>query len=363
MKALVVEALAPDYGGCVLKEIPTPEPGPGEVRVRVRAAAVNFPDLLQTRGEYQHKPPLPFIPGLEISGEVDALGEGVERFRIGDEVVGGARIGGFSEYAVSSAAALRLKPRRLSFAQAAGFGAAYITAYVALVRRAHLEPGEWVLVHGAAGGVGLAAVDLAKVLGGRVIAASASDEKLAAVAAEYDVDATVNVTGGFREQVKAITGGRGADVIYDPVGGDVFDESVRCIAFNGRLLSIGFTSGRLPVLPVNMALIKGFSLMGVRAGEYGRQFPEKGAEAGRPPSGRWPEDGLVKPRWACRRGIPPRRMARGPSRPLPTRKVVGKDDPSGRICSARHEPRGADVADAPLPLPPYPPPLDFRPRS
>ena len=295
MRALVVEELAADYAGCHLKEIPTPEPDPGEVRVRVRAAAVNFPDLLQTRGEYQHKPALPFIPGLEIAGEVDALGEGVDRFRVGDAVVGGARIGGLSEFAVTPAAGLRRKPERLSFSQAAGYGTAYITAYVALVRRAQLEPGEWVLVHGAAGGVGLAAVDLAKVLGARVIAASASDEKLAVVAAEYAPDATVNVTNGFRERVKEITGGHGADVIYDPVGGDIFDESVRCIAFNGRLLSIGFTSGRLPVLPVNMALIKGFSLMGVRAGEYGRQFPAKGAE-NQAAIWKLAGEGLVKPR-------------------------------------------------------------------
>jgi len=267
MKALVVERLEPDYAGCVLKEIPTPDPLPGEVRIKVRAASVNFPDLLMTRGEYQHKPPLPFIPGLELSGEVEALGEGVDRFKIGDAVVGGARIGGFSEYAVTPAAALRPKPERFSFSEAAAFGTAYITAYVSLVRRAQAEPGEWVLVHGAAGGVGLAAVDMAKAMGLRVIAASASDEKLKLIEAEYAPDAIVNVTGG-----------RGADVIYDPVGGDVFDESVRCIAFNGRLLIVGFTSGRIPTVSVNMPLIKGFSVMGVRAGEYGRQFPEKGRE-------------------------------------------------------------------------------------
>ncbi|MBA4794270.1 MAG: NADPH:quinone oxidoreductase family protein [Phenylobacterium sp.] len=278
MRALVVEELAPDYGGCVLKSVETPTPGPGEVRVRVRAAAVNFPDLLQTRGEYQHKPPLPFIPGMEIAGEVEALGEGVDRFRIGDAVVGGARIGGFSELAVTPALGLRPKPERLSFSEAAGYATAYLTAYVALVRRAQAEAGEWVLVHGAAGGVGLAAVDLARQLGCKVIAASASDEKLAIVREAYRPEATVNVTGGFREAVKAITGGAGADIVYDPVGGDVFDESVRCVAFNGRILSIGFTSGRLPTLPVNLALIKGFSLMGVRAGEYGRRFPEKGRE-------------------------------------------------------------------------------------
>jgi len=293
LRALLVEELAPEYGGCALKEIEPPVAGPGEVQVKVRAAAVNFPDLLQTRGEYQHKPPLPFIPGLEISGEVSALGEGVEGFQIGDPVVGGARIGGFSEYAVTPAAALRRKPEGLSFSQAAGYATAYLTAYVSLVRRAAVEPGEWVLVHGAAGGVGLAAVDLAKHLGCKVIAASASDEKLAVVQAEYQPDAIVNVTGGFRERVKEITGGRGADVIYDPVGGDVFDESIRCIAFDGRILSVGFASGRQPVLPVNIALIKGFSVMGVRAGEYGRQFPEKGREN---TAAIWGMAGQMKPR-------------------------------------------------------------------
>lgn len=278
MRALVVEDLAPSYAGCAVREVPTPTPGPGEALVRVRAASVNFPDLLMTRGEYQLKPPLPFTPGLDLAGEVVALGEGVTGLTIGDAVVGGARLGGFAEYAVLSAGALKPKPARLSFAEAAAYGAAYLTAYVALVRRARLEPGEWVLVHGAAGGVGLAAVDLAKALGARVIAASASDAKLEQVKALYAPDATVNVTQGFREQVKAITGGHGADVIYDPVGGDVFDESVRCIAFDGRLLVIGFTSGRIPNVSVNMPLIKGFSVMGVRAGEYGRQFPEKGRQ-------------------------------------------------------------------------------------
>lgn len=278
MRALVVEELAPNYAGCAIREVATPQPGSGEALVRVRAASVNFPDLLMTRGEYQLKPPLPFTPGLDLAGEVVALGDGVTGLAVGDAVVGGARLGGFAEYAVLSASALKPKPARLSFAEAAAYGAAYLTAYVALVRRARLEPGEWVLVHGAAGGVGLAAVDLAKALGARVIAASASDAKLEQVKALYAPDAVVNVTQGFREQVKAITGGHGADVIYDPVGGDVFDESVRCIAFDGRLLVIGFTSGRIPNVSVNMPLIKGFSVMGVRAGEYGRQFPEKGRE-------------------------------------------------------------------------------------
>ncbi len=278
MLALVVDALADDYAGCSVREFDLPAPGPGEVKVAVKAAAVNFPDLLMTRGEYQHKPPLPFIPGLEMSGVVEAVGEGVTTLKPGDAVVGPARVGGMSEYALSPAGALRIKPASLSFSEAAGIGAAYLTAYVSLVRRALAQPGEWLLVHGAAGGVGLAAVDLGKVLGLKVIAASASDEKLALIEAAYAPDALVNVTGGFRERVKAITGGRGADIIYDPVGGDVFDESTRCIAFDGRLLVVGFTSGRIPTVSVNMPLIKGFSVMGVRAGEYGRQFPERGRE-------------------------------------------------------------------------------------
>jgi NADPH2:quinone reductase len=319
MRALVVEELAADYAGCVVKDIPTPEPGPGEVRIRVRAAAVNFPDLMQTRGEHQHKPTVPFVPGMELAGEVDAVGPGVTTFAPGDPVAGGGR-GGMAEYAVLPAAGLRRKPETLSFSQAAGYAVAYLTAYVAFERCARLQPGEWVLIHGAAGGVGLAAVDLAQIMGAHVIAASASDAKLAVIAAEYAPDATVNVTDGFRERVKELTGGKGADVIYDPVGGDVFDESLRCIAFGGRILSIGFTSGRLPVLPVNIALIKGFSVMGVRAGEYGRQFPEKGRE-NHDAIWKLAEDGRVKPRVDAEYPLSDWRAAFDS---LADRKVIGK---------------------------------------
>ncbi len=320
MRALVVDSLGPDYAGCSVREIETPEPLPGEVRIRVRAAAVNFPDLLMTRGEYQHKPPLPFIPGLELSGEIEALGEGVTGWAVGDAVVGGARIGGISEYAVTPASSLKRKPERLTFAQASAYTTAYLTAYVALVRRARAQPGEWVLVHGAAGGVGLACVDLAKQMGCRVIAGSASDDKIAIVAADYAPDACVNTSRGFREEVKAITGGAGADVIYDPVGGDVFDESVRCIAFDGRLLVIGFTSGRIPSISVNMPLIKGFSVMGVRAGEYGRKFPERGREN---VEAVWAlaNDGAIKPRVDSEFGLDDWREAFDM---LGERRVVGK---------------------------------------
>jgi NADPH:quinone reductase len=319
MRALVVEALQPAYAGCVVKEIPTPKPAAGEVLIRVRAAAVNFPDLMQTRGEHQHKPPVPFVPGMELAGEVEALGEGVEGFKVGDPVCGGGR-GGMAEFAVLPAAGLRRKPDTLSFSQAAGYPVAYLTAYGAFERCARLQPGEWVLVHGAAGGVGLAAVDLARIMGAKVIAASASDHKLRVIQREYAPEATVNVTQGFRERVKELTGGRGADVIYDPVGGDVFDESLRCIAFGGRILSVGFTSGRLPVLPVNIALIKGFSVIGVRAGEYGRQFPQKGRENH---EAIWTlaEEGKVRPRVDAEYPLADWRAAFDS---LADRKVIGK---------------------------------------
>jgi NADPH:quinone reductase len=293
MKALVCRELAPDYAGVVLEEQALPEPGPGEIRVRIKAASLNFPDLLMTEGKYQLKPELPFVLGMEFAGIVDAVGAGVSGLAPGDAVAGGNRIGAFSEYAVVPAAALRRKPEAISFAAAASYGAAYLTAYVALVRRGNLQPGETLLVHGASGGVGLAAVDVGRLLGATVIATSASEAKRR-ILTEYGAD-HVLPDAGFRERVKELTGGRGADVIYDPVGGDVFDESVRCIAFDGRLLIIGFTSGRIPSVNVNMPLIKGFSVVGVRAGEYGRQFPDRGRE-NMAAIWKWAEEGKVHPR-------------------------------------------------------------------
>ncbi|MBY9066580.1 NADPH:quinone oxidoreductase family protein [Hyphomonas sp. WL0036] len=293
MRSLVVSELASEFAGTGLQDLPLPQPKPGEVRVAVKAASLNFPDLLMTEGKYQLKPELPFTLGMELAGVVDAVGEGVSQFSVGDEVAGGSRIGAFSEYIAMPAAGLRKKPAALSFAEASAYGAAYLTAYVSLVRRGNLQPGETLLVHGASGGVGMAAVEVGKLLGATVIATSASDKKLETVKAR-GADHVINVNNGFREEVKALTGGRGADVIYDPVGGDVFDESVRCIAFDGRLLIIGFTSGRIPSVSVNMPLIKGFSVVGVRAGEYGRQFPEKGRE-NMEAIWKWAEEGKVKP--------------------------------------------------------------------
>ena len=276
MKALRVNELLPDLAGVALEELATPKPQAGEVLVKNRAATLGFPDFLMTHGGYQLKPPVPFSPGMEGAGEIAALGADVESWAVGDKVVCGG-LGTFADYMVMPAERLRKIPDNLDFATAAATGSAYLTAYVGLVRRGLLQKDEWLLVHGAAGGVGLAAVDLGKYLGAKIIATASSDEKLALIEEKFAPEAVININDGFREKVKELTGG-GADVIYDPVGGDVFDESVRCIGWDGRLLIIGFADGRIPNIGVNMPLIKGFSVVGVRAGEYGRRNPEKGAE-------------------------------------------------------------------------------------
>ena len=277
MKALVVRSLSDDLSGLALADIPPPVCRPGQLLIRVRAAALNHPDLLMTRGTYQLKPPLPFVPGMEMAGEVVEADAG---FAPGERVVAGTRLGAFAELVAVDATSARRIPDSMDDAHAAAVGAAYLTAYVALVRLAGLKPGEWVLVHGATGGVGLAAVDLAHAFGARVIATSRSAAKLAVVARDYPVAASLPASG-FREAVKELTGGgpgAGAAIVFDPVGGDVFDESTRCIAFGGRLLVVGFTSGRIASVATNIPLIKGFSLIGVRAGEYGRQHPQRGRE-------------------------------------------------------------------------------------
>ena len=276
MKALRVNELLPDLAGVALEELATPKPQAGEVLVKIRAATLGFPDFLMTHGGYQLKPPVPFSPGMEGAGEIAALGADVEGWAVGDKVVCGG-LGTFTNYMAMPAERLRKIPDGLDFATAAATGSAYLTAYVGLVRRGLLQKNEWLLVHGAAGGVGLAAVDLGKYLGAKIIATASSGEKLALIEEKFAPEAVININDGFREKVKELTGG-GADVIYDPVGGDVFDESVRCIGWDGRLLIIGFADGRIPNIGVNMPLIKGFSVVGVRAGEYGRRNPEKGAE-------------------------------------------------------------------------------------
>lgn len=275
MKALVVEHLSDDLSGTALRTVPMPERRPGEVLIRIGAASLNFPDLLMTQGKYQFKPEQPFIAGLEMAGEVIEA-DADSGFAAGDRVMGGAKIGGFAQFASYPASALRPIPGGLDFPQAAALGAAYTTAYTALVEIGGLSAEQWVLVHGASGGVGLAACDLAKALGAKVIATSGREEKLAQIETAVSPDAAILAHGRFREQVAEITGGALADIVFDPVGGDVFDESTRCTAFGGQLQVIGFTSGRIATLASNIPLIKGFSVVGVRAGEYARRFPQRG---------------------------------------------------------------------------------------
>jgi NADPH2:quinone reductase len=274
MKAILCREIMADIGGLRVEDVALPDMKPDELRIRVRAAGVNFPDILTVQGKYQTKPPLPFVPGLEGAGDVIALGSEASGFSLGDRVVARG-LGFYAEEAQIPASAVRKMPAGIDYKIGGSFNAAYLTAYVALVRRARIEAGEWLLVHGAAGGVGLAALDLGRALGAKVIATASTREKrdfLISYGADH-----VLPPSGFREAVKDLTGG-GANVIFDPVGGDVFDESARCIAFDGRLLVVGFTSGRIPSISVNMPLIKGYSVVGVRAGEYVRKFPAKGRE-------------------------------------------------------------------------------------
>jgi NADPH:quinone reductase len=264
MRALVCGAITDDLSGVGIETVPILTPGPGQALIRVAAASVNFVDILLCQGKYQLKLEPPFTPGMNLAGEVVALGEGADGPAVGTKVVAAVRQGAFAGYALAEADNLQPVPAGMSLVEAAAYPSAYLTAYVSLV-------------HGASGGTGLVTLDLAKILGATVIATSASDAKLA-VLREYGADHLINLTDGFANQVNALTDGRGADVIYDPVGGDVFDESTRCINFDGRLLVVGFTSGRFATLRTNHALIKGYAVVGVRAGEYGRRFPERGRE-------------------------------------------------------------------------------------
>jgi NADPH:quinone reductase len=319
MQAAVCHRLSEDLSGVGMAGAAVPLPGPGEVLVQVAAAGINYPDVLMCQGRYQFRPEPPFVPGMELSGHVVGRGEGVSGLRDGDAVMGAARLGAMAGYAVLPASAIQPVPPGLSMQQAAGFQTAYLTAWVGLVRRACLQAGEVLLVHGAAGGVGLAAVDLGLALGATVIAAGSTPEKRALLEAR-GAHAVIDPALGFRETVRALTGGRGADVIYDPVGGDVFDESTRCIAFDGRLLVIGFAGGRIATLSTNMALIKGFSVLGVRAGEYGRQFPDR-ALADREALSRMAGEGRLRPHVGA---VLPLEDVRAGLRLLAERKVLGK---------------------------------------
>jgi NADPH2:quinone reductase len=265
-----------DYHDLTLEMMPAREPQAGEVLLATRAFAAGFPDMLMVQGGYQLKPPLPFTPCSEFGAEVLEVGPGVSEFKPGDRVMGSARTGAAAERIIAKAVDCLAMPETFDFAHGAAFVIGYKTAYVALVVRGLLAPGEVLLVHGAAGGVGLAAVALAKSLGARVIGMATGAQKLALISARGADHVIDYRDGDFREKVKALTDGRGADVIYDPIGGEVFEQSMRCIAPFGRLLVIGFASGRIPTLAVNHALIKQVSVIGVRAGEYGRLNPAGG---------------------------------------------------------------------------------------
>ncbi len=272
MRAIV----CPDYGPPEIlrvEEKPEPEPGFGQVLVRHKAWGLNYVDVLMCAGGYQLKPDVPFVPGLEAAGDVVALGEGVDSLSIGDRVMTSGRPGAFAEVCALDRNQVHKLPSTFDYAEGAAFRSAYMTAWNALTHGGRLEAGEVLLVHGAAGGVGLAAVHVGRLLGAIVIATAGSDEKLAVVKRE-GADHVINYSdGGFRDQVKALTGGRGADVIYDPVGGAVAEESLRCMNYGCRVVYIGFTGGEPVQIRSNLLLIKGASAVGFRAGEIGRRIP------------------------------------------------------------------------------------------
>ena len=269
---LVCSELSEDLSKTNLGEFKLDSFQDNSVQIKIKAASLNFPDLLMTQGKYQNRPNLPFALGMEGAGIVEKAGSGVSSFKEGDEVMfGGWGHGAIAESIILPESLVSLKPKSLNFSEAASFKTASLTAYVGLIRRGNLKDGETLLVHGASGGVGMAAVELGKLYGAKVIATGTSYEKLKVVkswGADHVINTMKNEKTSFREEVKDLTDGKGADIIYDPVGGDVFDESIRCINWGGRILVIGFSAGRISNLPVNYPLIKGFSVIGVRAGEF-----------------------------------------------------------------------------------------------
>jgi NADPH2:quinone reductase len=274
MRAIVVDRLMEP---CDLRvaEIPAPAVRPGTLELEVKAAGCNFFDILMVQGKYQVKPPFPFVPGAEVAGVVRAIGDGVTGFAKGDRVLASAGLGGFAEIAVVPAASAYAMPEKMSFAEGAALPIIYPTSYAGLVFRAHLQAGETLLVHAAAGGVGIAAVQIGKALGARVIATAGGAEKLE-IARSNGADEVIDYgKEDFVERVKELTGGKGADVIYDSVGGDVFDQSLKCIAWNGRLLVIGFAGGRIPEVKANRILLKNIAIVGLHWGAHVQHEPAR----------------------------------------------------------------------------------------
>jgi NADPH2:quinone reductase len=285
-------------------ECPTPEPKAGEVRVAIAAASLNFPDLLVVAGKYQFKPEPPFVPGSEFAGTIEAVGDGVRRLKAGQRVAAFAGTGGFATHACVDARLVMPLPPDFDLEDASAFLCTYGTCHHALADRAALQAGETVLVLGAAGGVGTAALQIARALGARVIAAASTPAKLEACRA-LGADEVVDYTqADFRDRLKALTGGRGPDVIVDPIGGDLAEPAFRSIAWRGRYLVIGFAQGRIPAIPLNLALLKGASLVGVFWGDFARREPQRNAAA-LGELARWYAEGKVKPvidrRWPMER--------------------------------------------------------------
>ena len=273
MKALICNEFG-STKNLTLEEVKSPEPGAGQVLIDVHAAGINFPDVLTVQGKYQFKPSLPFTPGIEVSGVIKKVGKDVKRRKVGDEVISTLQTGAFASEVVTSENSTFLKGN-MSFEQAAGFALTYGTSYYALKQRARLVAGETVLVLGAAGGVGVATIQLAKAMGANVIAAASNDTKLD-FAEEAGADLRINYTNeNLKERVKELTNGQGADVVYDPVGGDFSEQAFRAIAWNGRFLVIGFASGPIAKMPLNLALLKGASLVGVFWGSWSAREPNE----------------------------------------------------------------------------------------
>lgn len=277
MKAVLCKSFGPP-SNLVLEEATNPLAKPNEVVVDIHAAGVNFPDTLIIEGKYQIKPPFPFSPGGEAAGVIASVGDKVKHLKPGDRVMGLTGFGSFAEQVAIDASRILPMPKDMDFVTAAGFSMTYGTSMHALKQRANIQPGETLLVLGASGGVGLAAVEIGKAMGARVIAAASSAEKLE-VAKAAGADELINYSEvSLKDAVKELTKGQGADVIYDPVGGDLFDQAVRSINWKGRLLVVGFASGRIPEFPVNLALLKGSSIVGVFWGSFAAREPQVNGE-------------------------------------------------------------------------------------
>jgi NADPH2:quinone reductase len=293
MKAVLCRQFGPPES-LVVEDLPSPKPGSGEVVVSVKAASVNFPDVLIIQNKYQLKPPLPFSPGSELAGVVKEIGAGVTGFKPGDKVIAFTGYGAFAEEVKTEAFRLIPLPEKMDFSTGAAFILTYGTTDHALRDRGALKAGETLLVLGAAGGVGLAAIEIGKALGARVIACASTADKLS-VCREHGADETINYAAeDLRERIKALTAGRGVDVVYDPVGGPYSEPAFRSIAWRGRLLVVGFAAGEIPKLPLNLALLKGASLVGVFWGDFARREPKQFAESVRQ-LGRWYAEGRLRP--------------------------------------------------------------------